>query len=70
MGPTRSRRVPVTPADLAQATAWIRRLDLTLRAPDAIHIAAAQRLDASLATFDAGMAGAARRLGLAVAPVA
>ena len=54
-------------ADLAQATAWMRRLDLTLRAPDAIHIALAHRLGATLVTFDAGMALAARRLGVPVA---
>ena len=56
-----------TAADLAQATAWMRRLDLTLRAPDAIHVALAHRLGATLVTFDEGMAIAARRLGVAVA---
>ncbi len=59
--------VLATPADLARATDWMRRLDLTLRAPDAIHLALAERLGATLVTFDAGMALAARRLGVPVA---
>jgi predicted nucleic acid-binding protein len=52
--------------DVAVATAFLRRLDLTLRAPDAIHIAIAQRVDATLVTFDQGMATAALALGRAV----
>lgn len=56
------------PADTALATGWLRRLDLTLRTPDAIHIALASRLDATLVTFDAGMAAAASTLGIPVAP--
>jgi predicted nucleic acid-binding protein len=43
------------------------RLDLTLRTPDAIHIAIARRLDATLVTFDQRMATNARALGMAVA---
>jgi predicted nucleic acid-binding protein len=46
----------------------LRRLDLTLRAPDAINIALAQRLEATLFTFDAKMAGAAKVLGVDVQP--
>ena len=65
---TQMTRVRIAPEDLAQATAWIRRLDLNLRAPDAIHIAAAQRLGAALVTFDAGTAAASRSLGVTVAP--
>ena len=57
-----------TAADVAQATAWMRRLDLTLRAPDANHVALAHRLGATLVTFDDAMAVAAHRLGVPVAP--
>ncbi len=60
-------RVEISPADVAVATAFLRRLDLTLRTPDAIHIAIAQRMNATLVTFDQGMAESARALGMAVA---
>ena len=62
-----SQRVTAMPADLALATAWIRRLDLNLRAPDAMHLALAGRLGATMVTFDDGMAAAARTLGIPVA---
>jgi predicted nucleic acid-binding protein len=42
---------------------FIRRLDLPLKAPDAIHIAIAQRVNAQLATFDQQMANAAGAVG-------
>lgn len=45
------------------AEAFVRRLDLTLRAPDAINIAIATRLGLALMTFDSGMANCARALG-------
>lgn len=48
------------------AEAFLRRLDLTLRAPNALHIAMAQRTGAALVTFDERMAGCARVLGLQV----
>ena len=54
--------------DVALADGYLRRLDLALRAPDAIHIAIAQRLDASLLSFDEKMLAAARSLGLRVLP--
>ncbi len=47
---------------------FIRRFDLALRTPDALHIAAAGRLSAKLATFDVKMAAAATALGLEIAP--
>jgi predicted nucleic acid-binding protein len=61
-----TQRVETTAADVAAADAFIRRLDLPLRAPDAINIAIAQRLDAAIATFDDEMAACARALGTAV----
>jgi uncharacterized protein len=54
--------------DFTLATTFIRRFDLSLRTPDALHIAIASRLGATLATFDAQLADAARGLGLAVVP--
>lgn len=54
------------PGDIATATGWLRRQDLTLRAPDAINLAIAARLGAAIVTFDAGMAAAARALVLPV----
>jgi predicted nucleic acid-binding protein len=62
-----SERIDLNPRDVATATAYLRRLDLTLLTPDALHIAIAGRLDATLVTFDRGMASAARALGMAVA---
>ena len=55
-------------ADVAAAAAFLRRLDLTLRTPDALHIAIAQRIAAELLTFDQKMAASARALGTALAP--
>lgn len=62
-----AERTDLGPGDVALATTYIRRLDLNLPAPDAIHIAIVRRLDATLATFDRQMAAAARALGMAVA---
>jgi uncharacterized protein len=61
-----AERIEAVPEDVRMATAYLRRLDLTLRAPDAIHIATAQRLGAELATFDTRMAECARALGAKV----
>jgi len=62
-----AQRVEIGPADVAAASALLRRLDLPLRKPDAIHIAIAQRLRATLVTFDRQMAASARAIGAAVA---
>ncbi|MGE5271169.1 MAG: type II toxin-antitoxin system VapC family toxin [Thiohalocapsa sp.] len=61
-----AQRVEVGASDVAAATAFLRRLDLTLLAPDAIHIAIVRRLGATLVTFDRNMASAGRALGVAV----
>ena len=60
-------RAEISGADVKSAEIFLRRLDLTLRTPDAINIAIAQRVDASLATFDAKMAASAHALGTEVA---
>lgn len=59
--------VDTTPADVRAAERSLRRLDLPLRAPDAIHIAIARRLGAALATFDEKMVLSARKLGAKLA---
>ncbi len=51
-------------ADVGQATDFVRQDGIVLRAPDAIHIAAAYRLGATLLTLDKGMARAAAALGV------
>lgn len=56
--------VAIGPADVGLATDFVRRDGIALRAPDAIHIAAAHRLGATLLTLDRGMARAASALGL------
>lgn len=53
--------------DFAEATLLIRRFDLGLRTPDALHVAIARRLGATLAAFDAKMVAAASALGLVTA---
>lgn len=45
------------------ANTLVRRLELGLRAPDALNIAIAQRCSATLFTFDQKMATAARAVG-------
>ena len=57
--------VRITSDDIDRAAVQVRRPDLVLRAPDAIHIMAAQRLGATLLTLDKGMARAAIALGVA-----
>jgi hypothetical protein len=59
--------VQISSTDLTAAETSLRRLDLALRAADAIHIAIAGRLGAELATFDDKMAGSARALGVKLA---
>ncbi len=62
-----SGHLEIVPADFAAAEAFLRRLDLNLRAPDAIHIAMAGRIGAAMATLDRRMAACAQELGIAVA---
>ena len=60
-------RRQIEASDVLRAESFLRRLDLNLRAPDAINIAMAERLGLSLATFDERMLLAARRLGVPTA---
>jgi predicted nucleic acid-binding protein len=60
-------RIEISASDIPLATTFLRRLDLTLRTPDAIHLAIVQRVAATLVTFDRQMAMSARALGASVA---
>ncbi|MFD0936319.1 type II toxin-antitoxin system VapC family toxin [Methylobacterium trifolii] len=61
-----AQRIEIGARDVAEAERFLRRLDLTLRTPDALNIALCFRASAVLATFDDKMAAAARALGLDV----
>lgn len=63
-----TQRVATTEGDLRVAETLVRRLDLALRAPDALNLAIAIRAAAAIATFDLRMAASARTIGAAVAP--
>ena len=58
--------VEVASADVRRADVTLRRLDLNLRTPDAIHLAVAKRLGATLVTFDEKLERAARLLATRV----
>ena len=59
--------VEVESSDVRLAGIIVRRFDLKLRTPDALHVACCRRLGATLATLDRRLAAAARDLGVAVA---
>lgn len=61
-----SSPVDVHAADVRLANAYVRRFDLMLRAPDALHLAIARRLDARLITLDHRILIAGGALGVAV----
>ncbi|MCJ2135403.1 type II toxin-antitoxin system VapC family toxin [Methylobacterium sp. J-026] len=63
---TVAERVDLDPTDVAAAASFLRRLDITLRTPNALNIALCRRVSATLATFDDKMAAVARTLGLPV----
>ncbi|HEX4180035.1 MAG TPA: type II toxin-antitoxin system VapC family toxin [Caulobacteraceae bacterium] len=63
-----TRACGVTGADIAAADLFLRRLNLPLRAPDALHIAVARRLGLEIATFDTQMALSAKALDVRLAP--
>ena len=62
-----SSPVDLQAVDALLAGTYVRRFDLMLRAPDALHLAIARRVDATLVTLDRRMAGAAEELGISVA---
>jgi predicted nucleic acid-binding protein len=50
--------------DCRLANTYVRRFELKLRAPDALHLAICRRLGLQLATLDRRLATAARELGI------
>jgi hypothetical protein len=56
----------IEPGDVRDAIALVRRFELKLRTPDALHVAIAVRASATLVTFDGGLALAAQAIGLPV----
>ncbi len=51
-------------SDVRLANVFVRRFDLMLRAPDALHAAACRRADFLLVTLDKRLAAAAQELGV------
>jgi predicted nucleic acid-binding protein len=51
-------------ADIRLAGVFVRRFDLALRVPGALHLAIARRLDVALVTLDRRLATAAGELGV------
>jgi uncharacterized protein len=52
--------------DCRLANTYVRRFELRLRVPDALHAAICRSLDLQLVTLDRRLAAAARELGIAV----
>jgi predicted nucleic acid-binding protein len=63
---TMSSPVDIQASDARLAYVYVRRFDLALRAPNALHLAITRRLDLVLVTLDRRLATAARELGIAV----
>lgn len=61
-----TENIDFSPSDVRLASQFVRRFDLTLRAPDALHAALCRRGDHVLMTLDKRLAAAATRLGLQV----
>lgn len=61
-----AKRLDLSPLDVRVATTFVRRFELGLRAPDAVHLAVCQRLDLALVTFDQRQAAACKELGVSV----
>ena len=58
--------IDVQPADVRLANVFVRRFELMLRAPDALHAALCRRNDMTLVTLDRRLADAAGQLGVDV----
>jgi predicted nucleic acid-binding protein len=56
----------ILPVDLSVANGFVRRFELGLRAPDALHAAICRRADHDLVTLDRRLAAAASALGVRV----
>lgn len=58
--------VEMTAADIRLAAVYVRRFDLMLRTPDALHAAVCRREDLELITLDRRLATSAGALGITV----
>jgi predicted nucleic acid-binding protein len=58
--------IEIDDLDIAQAGAFVRRFELKLRTPDALHLAVCLRVGAQLVTRDGGLAEAAQVCGATV----
>lgn len=58
--------ISVSSADILRAGAIVRRFELKLLTPDAIHAAVCERLGLTLVTLDGRLAEAATKLGVAM----
>ena len=59
-----ARDLDLQASDVRLANVFVRRFDLMLRAPDALHAAVCRREDHLLVTFDRRLAAAALELGV------
>jgi predicted nucleic acid-binding protein len=64
---TATSPVDVHAVDVRLAYVYVRRFDLMLRAPDALHLAIARRLDTTLATLDRRLVRAGEEIGVPIA---
>jgi hypothetical protein len=62
----RTELIDIEASDARLANAYVRRFDLMLRAPDALHAAICRRLGLTLVTLDQRLAKAAAQLGIEV----
>lgn len=62
---TAAEDVELNAADVRLANLYVRRFELMLRAPDALHAAVCRRADLELITLDHRLATAAEALGVA-----
>ena len=62
-----AKPIDVESVDVRLAVTFVRRFELKLRTPDALHLAICRRLDAALVTLDRRLSVAARELNIEVA---
>ena len=58
--------VDIQASDIRLANVYVRKFDLMLRAPDAVHAAVCRRADLRLVTMDRRLASASQELGVSV----
>jgi predicted nucleic acid-binding protein len=63
---TRTLAADVQASDMRAAHVIVRRFELKLRTPDALHLAVARRIGAALVTLDGRLAAAAAEVGVPV----